>query len=113
MHTITSIQSQADLDVCMVYVRVVCAVMLLSQSRITREGSPRDLFTTATHFHSQRTRVHLELDTIASQLGITSAQIDQTWATLSGIIYNVCSHATVHIGVYICARTYVHACMYA
>jgi putative ABC transport system permease protein len=61
-------------------------IMYVSQSRVTRTGSPRDLFEMATSFKSQlsRTASHRSLDDVANSIGITNDMLDQAWATLSG-----------------------------
>jgi ABC-type iron transport system FetAB ATPase subunit len=61
-------------------------VLYVSQSRITRPGSPRDLFATATRFAAQRARAHRhgDLDAAAHSCGLTTMQMDQMWSTLSG-----------------------------
>jgi ABC-type iron transport system FetAB ATPase subunit len=61
-------------------------MLYVSQSRITRPGSPRDLFATATRFAAQRARTHrhTDLDAAARSCGLTAMQLDQMWSTLSG-----------------------------
>lgn len=61
-------------------------ILYVSQSRITRPGSPRDLFATATRFAAQRARAHRhgDLDAAAHSCGLTTMQMDQMWSTLSG-----------------------------
>eukprot|EP00475_Leptophrys_vorax_P023183 TRINITY_DN3165_c0_g1_i1.p1 TRINITY_DN3165_c0_g1~~TRINITY_DN3165_c0_g1_i1.p1 ORF type:complete len:538 (+),score=142.41 TRINITY_DN3165_c0_g1_i1:81-1616(+) len=61
-------------------------IMYVSQSRVTRVGSPRDLFELACTFKSQAARSdqHLSIDAIAANIQISSDMLDQSWATLSG-----------------------------
>lgn len=62
-------------------------VAYIPQARVTRTGSPRDLFQLALTFKAQKARsskLKESLDEVSGKIGISSDLLDQPWSTLSG-----------------------------